>query len=137
MFRSFRRTPYRIVLAAVIASISVIRASAQPERPRSFSEIAKRVAPAIVSIDTKSKATQAGGEMSIPADPGDLLDMLRRQKPVYAVGSGFIVDKSGYIITNAHVIDDAERITVKLDSGEEFTATVVGSDGREETDLAV
>ena len=56
---------------------------------------------------------------------------------MYAVGSGFIVDKRGYIITNSHVVDDAERITVKLDSGEEFNATVVGIDGTEETDLAI
>src|ERR1043166_8612858 len=125
-----------VAMAAIGLSTAVSRA--QPDRPgRSFSEIAKRVAPAIVSIDTKTKATQAAAP---PTDaPDDLLDFLRRQSqhPVYAVGSGFIVDKSGYIITNAHVIDDAERITVKLDSGEEFAAVVVGSDGREETDVAV
>ncbi|HSU24888.1 MAG TPA: trypsin-like peptidase domain-containing protein, partial [Pyrinomonadaceae bacterium] len=58
-----------------------------------------------------------------------------QRRPVYAVGSGFIVDKSGYILTNQHVVDDAARITVKLDSGEEFQAKVVGTD--DETDLAV
>jgi len=66
------------------------------------------------------------------------MDFFRRQmqsRPIYAVGSGFIVDKAGYIVTNNHVIDDATRITVKLDSGEEFVAKVLGTD--EETDLAV
>jgi len=66
------------------------------------------------------------------------MDFFRRQlprRPVYAVGSGFIVDKSGYILTNAHVIEDAARIVVKLDSGEEYVAKLIGSD--EETDLAV
>src|SRR5436190_159980 len=127
-----------MVVAGCAAGVSL----GQPERPgRSFSEIAKKVAPAIVSIDTKSKIGQPPGTGSgIPSDPDDILNSLRGQlppRPVYAVGSGFIVDKSGYIITNAHVIEDADRITVKLDSGDEFPATVVGFDGREETDLAV
>ena len=48
-----------------------------------------------------------------------LLDFLRRQprRPSYAVGSGFIVDKSGYILTNYHVVEDASRITVQLAVG--------------------
>src|SRR6185295_5153895 len=97
--------------------------------------------PAVVSIDTKSKVNQAAAaETPEPGAPDDIMDFFRRQlppRPVYAVGSGFIVDKRGYIVTNSHVVEDAERITVKLDSGEEFNATVVGSDGREETDLAI
>lgn len=113
---------------------------AQPERvAKGFAEIAKRVEPSVVSIDTKSRAPQqqaSGSQMQ--GDGGDIMDFLRRQvqqRPVRAVGSGFIVDKSGYIVTNAHVIEDAARITVKLDSGEEYVARVVGTD--ELTDLAV
>ena len=105
----------------------------------SFADVAKRVEPAVVSIDTKGKMPEitAKGDAT-PGDSGDIMDFFRRQmqrRPVYAVGSGFIVDPAGYIITNAHVIDDAARITVKLDSGEEFPAKVVGVD--EDTDLAV
>ena len=105
----------------------------------SFAEVAKIVEPAVVSIDTIGKMpdiTTKGEGAS--GDNGDIMDFFRRQmqrRPVYAVGSGFIVDKSGYILTNQHVVDDAARITVKLDSGEEFQAKVVGID--EETDLAV
>jgi serine protease Do len=51
------------------------------------------------------------------------------------VGSGFIIDRAGYILTNAHVIDNAAKIVVRLNSGEEFPATLVGTDV--ETDLAV
>jgi serine protease Do len=67
----------------------------------------------------------------------DLMEFYRRmqRRPSSAVGSGFIVDKTGYILTNAHVVDDASRITVSLQSGEEFTAKVIGTDG--ETDLAI
>jgi serine protease Do len=105
----------------------------------SFADVARSVEPAVVSIDTKGKMPEitTKGD-AVPGDSGDIMDFFRRQmqrRPVYAVGSGFIVDKTGYILTNQHVIDDAARITVKLDSGEEYQAKVVGID--EETDLAV
>jgi len=107
--------------------------------PNSFAEIAKKVEPAVVSIDTKGKVPQPVAKGTpAPGDSDDIMEFFRRQlpqRPVYAVGSGFIVDKSGYIITNGHVIDNAARITVKLDSGEEYTARVVGTD--DETDLAI
>ena len=116
-------------------------AAVTPEKlSASFAEVAKMVEPAVVNIDTKGKVPEVTtkSEPPAPGDSDDIMDFFRRQiprRPVYAVGSGFIVDKSGYILTNTHVIDDAARITVKLDSGEEFQAKVVGAD--EETDLAV
>jgi serine protease Do len=115
-------------------------ANAQPAKlSASFSEIAKKVEPAVVSIDAKGKmpeVTTRGN--AAPGDSDDVMDFFRRQlprRPSYSVGSGFIVDKMGYIITNAHVVDDAVKITVKLESGDEFSAKVVGVD--DETDLAV
>jgi serine protease Do len=92
-----------------------------------------------VSIDTKTNAQPSVAKTSpTPGKDDDIMEFLRRQmaqRPVYGVGSGFIVDKTGFILTNAHVIDGASRITVKLDSGEEYPAMVLGSD--DETDLAV
>lgn len=104
----------------------------------SFAAATKMVEPAVVSIDTKGKVqgiASRGGTR--PTDPGDLLDFLNRmpRRPSYSVGSGFIVDKRGYIMTNKHVVEDSARINVKLDSGEEYLAKIVGVD--EETDLAV
>lgn len=104
----------------------------------SFAEVAKRVESAVVNIDTKGKVPDAVSKDEKPeGNLEDLLDFLRRQqrRPSSAVGSGFIVDKSGYILTNAHVIEDSTKITVRLQSGEEFLAKVIGSD--DETDLAV
>src|SRR4029078_11329710 len=112
--------PFAAFSQSRFKSNSVINAQALSE---SFSEVAKAVEPAVVSIDTKGKMpeiTAKGGNST--GDTGDIMDFFRRQmqrRPVYAVGSGFIVDKSGYILTNQHVVDDAARITVKLDSGEE------------------
>lgn len=135
-----RRSIHLKVLSLVFVAISATAAIAQPDRlARSFAEITKKVEPAVVSIDAKSRLTQPVAKATpAPGTSDDVMEFLRRQmqqRPVHAVGSGFIVDKRGYIITNAHVIDDSSRITVKLDSGEEFVAQVIGAD--EETDLAV
>ncbi|HEV7843067.1 MAG TPA: trypsin-like peptidase domain-containing protein, partial [Pyrinomonadaceae bacterium] len=106
----------------------------------SFAEIAKRVESAVVNIDTKTAAPEVAenDEDEKGSQPMDrsLLDMLRRQRrPTRGVGSGFIVDPKGYILTNQHVIQGATRISVRLQSGEQYIGRVVGVD--EETDLAV
>jgi serine protease Do len=110
-----------------------------PERlSASFAEVAKIVEPAVVNIDTKGKVPEVTAKGETPApDSDDILDFLRQmpRRPSSSVGSGFIVDKSGYILTNAHVVEDSSRITVRLDSGEEYIAKVIGVD--EETDIAV
>jgi serine protease Do len=141
LYRSmiYRRFFINFACAAAFALVPAVL-MAQPEKiSRSFAEIARRVGPAVVSIDTKSRVTQPVARgVPTPGDSDDIMEFFRKQaptRPVYAVGSGFIVDKSGYIITNAHVIENAARITVKLDSGDEYEARLVGSDDL--TDLAV
>ncbi|HJQ31545.1 MAG TPA: Do family serine endopeptidase [Pyrinomonadaceae bacterium] len=111
----------------------------------SFAEIARRVEPAVVNIDTVSAAPQVAdkdGDDDEDEDNGGgadnpLLDMLRRRarRPSRGVGSGFIVDPKGVILTNYHVVENMTGIMVKLQSGEQLRGTVVGSD--EETDIAV
>src|SRR6478672_1483489 len=134
---SVRPRPALLLSISVFLCFSATVFAQNPKLPSSFAEIAKKVEPAVVSIDTKSKVAQPVAKGTpAPGDSDDILDFFRRQlpqRPVYAVGSGFIVDKAGYIVTNEHVIEDAQRITVKLDSGEEYTAKVIGTD--EETDL--
>ena len=106
----------------------------------SFAEIAKRVEPAVVNIDTKGKMPDVTLKNDKPTsdEASDIMEFFRRQlprRPSYSVGSGFIVDKTGFIMTNLHVVDDASRITVRLQSGAEYQAKVVGAD--EPTDLAI
>jgi serine protease Do len=109
----------------------------------SFAEIARRVEPAVVNIDTVSAAPQlAGREGEEEGEEGEdgnnpLLDMLRRhaRRPSRGVGSGFIVDPSGVIVTNYHVVENMTSIMVKLQSGEALRGRIVGYD--EETDIAV
>lgn len=104
----------------------------------SFAEVAKKVEPAVVNIDTKSKVPEEGLKGEKPGSTQDeILEYFKRQarRPSYSVGSGFIVDKSGYILTNDHVVDDAAKISVRLQNGDEYVAKVIGVD--DQTDLAV
>src|SRR5205823_3124122 len=107
----------------------------------SFVEIARRVEPAVVNIDTLQSSpdvAESDNEDKADRTPGNpLYDMLRRQpqRPTRGVGSGFIIDAKGYILTNQHVIDGASRITIGLQTGERFRGKVIGVDS--ETDLAV
>ncbi len=129
-----------ILLLLGAAGMLPVTAQVTPQKlSASFAEVAKTVEPAVVNIEAKGRVPEitAKGDPT-PGDSDDIMDFFRRQlprRPQYAVGSGFIVDKGGYILTNAHVIENAARITVKLDSGEEYVAKVLGSD--DETDLAV
>src|SRR5689334_16971118 len=106
----------------------------------SFAEIARRVEPAVVNIETTQPQVETTDKDSDKDDEdatNPLLDMFRRRQrtPTRGVGSGFIVNPKGYILTNYHVIQDAARITVGLQSGEKYRGNVVGFDP--ETDVAV
>jgi serine protease Do len=108
----------------------------------SFVEIASRVEPAVVNIDTMQVspdlAESDNEDKSDRTQNNPLYDMFRRQqtpRPTRGVGSGFIIDPKGYILTNNHVIDGATRITIGLLTGERYRGKVIGID--KETDLAV
>ena len=106
----------------------------------SFAEIARRVEPAVVNIETTQQQIEVSEKDEDKEDQDStnpLLDLFRRQqrKPQRGVGSGFIVSPKGYILTNYHVIEDASKIMVVLQSNEKYRATVVGFDN--ETDVAV
>jgi serine protease Do len=104
----------------------------------SFAEIARRVEPAVVNIETiqvQNEISEKDEDKEDETSP--LLDMFRRRprRAPRGVGSGFIVHPKGYILTNHHVIQDATKIRVGLQTGETYTAEVVGVDN--ETDVAV
>jgi len=107
----------------------------------SFAEIARRVEPAVVNIETFQTSSdvseKSDDDKDDQASNNPLLDMFKKQqrRPMRGVGSGFIVNSKGYILTNYHVIEDATRIIVGLQSGEVYRGTVKGFDA--ETDVAV
>ncbi|HYE15149.1 MAG TPA: trypsin-like peptidase domain-containing protein [Pyrinomonadaceae bacterium] len=121
------------------ASIAQI-ARAPEALSASFAEIARRVEPSVVNIDTASAAPQtAERDEGDDGEEGEnpLLDMLRRhsRRPARGVGSGFVVDPKGLILTNYHVVEGMTSIMVRLQSGETLRGRIIGFD--EETDIAV
>ena len=98
--------------------------------PFSFADLVERVSPAVVTItaiEQESAADQQAQLDDLPAPFRDFFNQFnqgRQLQPRKAVsmGSGFIIDKSGIIVTNNHVIDGAKKITVKLPDGRSFDA---------------
>jgi serine protease Do len=114
----------------------------------SFSPVVKKVTPGVVKVFTVTKARNA----TFNADQGDMDDLFRRffgnpmpggrgsrrnlnMPPQQGIGSGVVVTKDGYILTNNHVVDGADEVKVALQDGREFTAKVIGRDPK--TDIAV
>ena len=116
---------------------------------QAFVEVAKKVQPAVVNITTEKTITvkpwDKYGEDFFKGSPFE--DFFRGfgfsprergkeyQQKQRSGGSGVIVDKEGYVLTNNHVVEGADKVKVRLNDGREFTATVKGQDSR--TDLAV
>lgn len=93
-----------------------------------FADVAQTVTPAVVTILSRRRVT--------PNENGILQRWFGNQDPlVRSHGSGFIVEPNGTILTNSHVVEDAEELTVRLMDGREFDAKVLGRD--EQTDIAV
>jgi serine protease Do len=134
--------------AAVTApAITSPVASTAAARLPDFTTLVARDGPAVVNISTigTTKTTGMGSDdednplneflkrFGMPNGPG--IEIQPRVVPSRGVGSGFIVSPDGYIITNAHVVDGASTVTVKLTDRREFTAKVIGADKR--TDIAL
>ncbi|HEX2780784.1 MAG TPA: Do family serine endopeptidase [Gemmatimonadaceae bacterium] len=105
-----------------------------------FVSISEHVTPSVVSIQVESDRRRSPSRgRNVPPGLDDFFRQFDntpdRPQPVEASGSGFIVSKDGYILTNNHVVADADRVMVKLTDGREFTAKVVGNDPT--TDVAV
>ena len=119
---------------AAPAPAAVPQAVATPD----FTRLVREAGPAVVNIQvTKQAVSQA------PVDENDPLYPFFRhfqvpvpeQAPMRGIGSGFIVSPDGYILTNAHVVDGAKEVQVKLTDRREFTARVVGTDPKSDVAL--
>src|SRR5262249_22722611 len=115
---------------------ALVRPASLPGSPGlvNFADVAERVNPSVVNIDATSRGSGVGRESphSFRRDqdgPGDGPAAPRDfDTPRQGSGSGFIIGRDGYILTNYHVIDSAQRIGVTLADGRSFRAEVVGTD---------
>src|SRR5882724_2904321 len=110
--------------------------------PFSFADLVERVSPAVVTITSESIETAASlNAEDLPAPFREFFNQNgqggRSRTPHKAIsaGSGFIIDKSGLIVTNNHVIENSRKITVKLPDGRSFEAKLIGTDPL--TDIAL
>ena len=152
--------PYRRGLGALMATAMLaVPLAAQPVlfsapaqahgQSDSIADMVATVKPGVVTVLTKS-SRQADAGQAMPQLPDgpfkDFMERFLRQRPgaeapqgeapaVRGLGSGFIVDSDGYIVTNRHVVGEADAIMVVLDDGTELEARIVGVDDK--TDLAV
>lgn len=153
-----------IVLAGVqLPAVSAVSAEAMPTRthaasmqqnPGSFSTLIKQVRPAVVNIATTGNGAMPNGmqqfEFNMPELPegspfGEFFQHFFDRMPespqggqgfeVKGAGSGFIISEDGYIVTNHHVIDDADKIEVVMNDGTRYDASVRGIDSK--TDIAL
>ncbi len=102
--------------------------------PGSFADLAERLMPSVVNISTTTTITTKSNPFPFQFPPGSPFeDMFREfgapeERKSAALGSGFIIDKKGIVVTNNHVISDAEDIIVRVNGDKEFKAKVVGAD---------
>src|SRR4051812_44342953 len=135
---------FRPILACAVLALSLSSAVSARPAPDSFADLADKLLPTVVNIST-SQTLKAPTQNAMPQlPPGSPLEDLFKNflgpKPnaprhVTSLGSGFIIDPSGYIVTNNHVIENSEQITVSLQDGTQLPAKLVGRDTK--TDLAL
>ncbi|MDT0682347.1 DegQ family serine endoprotease [Roseicyclus sp. F158] len=149
-----------IVLGAAVALAGALPAPAQDaaapieaetnlnDRPASFAELAEQISPAVVNITTSTMVSTATDGMPQVPEGSPFEDFFRdfldrntpggeapRPRRSSALGSGFVISEDGYIVTNNHVIEQADEINIEFFSGDELPAEVVGTDPN--TDLAL
>jgi serine protease Do len=136
----------RVRVIAVALGTALAGAAAAAPMPDSFSPLIERVRPAVVTIATTQLQAAGEGDEAVQAptvprgSPFEKFFNRRRHQPqptlrLTALGSGFIIDPAGVVVTNNHVVGNATDIRVTLHDGKTVPATVVGRD--EQTDLAV
>lgn len=139
LFSAFRAV---FVVSFMLLPVLAAPASARPA-PDGFADLAERLMPAVVNISISATVEQqrSFGPGRPPFDDffEEFFNQQRRGAPqsrkVSSLGSGFVIDPSGIIITNNHVVEEADEITVNFSDGSKLPAEILGRDPK--TDLAV
>ncbi len=140
--------------AALLVTSANAQIAVQTSMPASFADLVEAVKPAVVSIrvegvqESSRFSPRDGLEFNFPDLPDDhpfrrFFDQFGvpgqgqspQQRRFEAAGSGFVISSDGYVVTNNHVVEDAQKVTVVFEGGEEKQAEIIGTDVR--TDLAL
>ncbi|ANQ84801.1 Do family serine endopeptidase [Azoarcus olearius] len=136
----------RWLSACLLLPFAPVGLAASPANLPDFTALVERQGAAVVNVST-SQTRQASPSVPRGLDENDpMFDFFRRFVPRHprtpeldpenrSLGTGFIISADGYILTNAHVVDEAEEILVRLADKREFVATVVGADARSDVAL--
>ena len=122
------------LLLFFILTLSISTNSNSQSVPESFADLAERLMPSVVNISTTTTITTRSNPFPFQFPPGSPFeDMFRefgvpQERQSSALGSGFIIDEKGIVVTNNHVIKDAEDIIVRVNGDKEFKAKVIGAD---------
>ena len=122
-----------IFLTLVISFTFSLNVNSKPV-PASFADLAEKLMPSVVNISTTTTITTNANPFPFQFPPGSPFeDMFKefgtpQERQSAALGSGFIIDEKGIVVTNNHVIQDADDIIVRVNGDQEFKAKVLGAD---------
>ena len=125
----------------LLAIVALAHVAAAQNMPQSFADIVEDLMPAVVNISISTTVQNPPGIQMSPFEEffEEFMERDEKEQPknrrVSSLGSGFVIDPSGIVITNNHVVENAEEIIVNFSNGEKFKAELLGRDPK--TDLAV
>ena len=124
----------KFILVTLFLTLSLSAQSNSKTVPASFADLAEKLMPSVVNISTTQTVVTNTNPFPFQFPPGSPFeDMFKefgtpQERKSSALGSGFIIDEKGIVITNNHVIQDAEDIIVRVNGDEEFKAKIIGAD---------
>jgi len=132
---------FRWVLALTVVLLAAVWAQAAHSRgaPESFADLAEKLLPTVVNISTRQAMQEGENTEDFEEFFKEFFERRgqppRERRPAASLGSGFVIDSSGYIVTNHHVIANADEVSVRFSDDTTAKAEIIGSD--EDTDLAL
>lgn len=141
---------FRALMLSLLAfALVVAQAVVALAKPESLAPLAEKISPSVVNITTSTVVEGRTGPRGIVPEGSPFEDFFRefqdrnnegdgegpRPRRSSALGSGFVISEDGFVVTNNHVIEGADEITIEFFSGEELKATVIGTDPN--TDIAL
>ena len=124
----------KLIFLTIVISIGFSSQSYSKTAPESFADLAEKLMPSVVNISTSKTVVTNTNPLPFNFPPGSPFeDMFKefgapQERQSAALGSGFIIDEKGIVITNNHVIQNADDIIVRVNGDQEFKADVIGAD---------